>query len=200
MVAPYNTAVPVIGTFAVSSPLLSSPLSGRVLFPRRGARNGPRRKKNRRPRDYKILYLRSGIWVGFSTFEPRAPGHAQRVKTGRMAPSLSVLFCVAALGSLLAEVSVGGSAGGSSRGALPLSRRKNGRRLHHVAPPAQSATRVVELRGGSTAAGEEREAEPGVVRSIRVQVSTTKISSFVDAVREMQVCDQGRHSSLHVCV
>lgn len=112
-----------------------------------------------------------------------------------MAPSLSLLFCVAALGSLLVEVSGGGSAGGSSRGALPLSRRKNGRRLHHVAP--QSATRIVGLRGGSTAAGEEREADPGVVRSIKVLVSTTKISSFVDAVREMQSVRPTRH--IHVC-
>lgn len=98
------------------------------------------------------------------------------------------------------EVSIGGSAGGSSRGALPLSRRKNGRRLHHVAPPPQSATRVVGLRGGSTAAGEERKADAGVVRSIKVLVATTKISSFVDAVREMQVWDPRSQTHTRVCL
>lgn len=102
-----------------------------------------------------------------------------------MAPSLSLLFCVAALGSLLVAVSVGGSAGGSGRGAFALSRRKNGRRHHHVAP---SASGVVGLRGGSTAAdGDEREAGACVVRSMKVLVSTTKISSFVDAVRDASV-------------
>eukprot|EP00903_Cladosiphon_okamuranus_P017252 g15897.t1 len=103
-----------------------------------------------------------------------------------MAPSLSLLFCFTVFGSLLVEVSVGVSAGGSSRGALALPRRQNGRLLHHVAPPPQSeATRVVGLRGGSTAAGEEREADAGVVRSVKVLVATTKISSFVDARGEV---------------
>lgn len=134
-----------------------------------------------------------------SPTNPHAP--TQSDLSPRMAPSLSLLFCVAALGSLLVDVSVGGSAGGSSRGALALPRRRNGRRLHHVAPPPQAAasTRVAGLRGGSTATGEEREAGAGVVRSMKVLVSTTKISSFVDAVREMQVSSVRTRRHKHVC-
>lgn len=123
------------------------------------------------------------------------------LRIAEMAPSVPLLFRIIALGSLLLQLSVGRSAGGSSRGgALALSRRKNVRRDDHVAhPPQQSGSHhhvVAGLRGGSAVAGEGLKTGGEAVRSIKVLVSTTKISSFVDAVctsREVS------HATTRVC-
>lgn len=94
----------------------------------------------------------------------------------------------------------GDIAGASSRPLLWLvGLRRFGSRRDAAVPRGSAADRglsaaaaaarrgcVFGLRGGSTAAvagEEEPEAGKGVVRSMKILVSTTKISSFVDAVR-----------------
>lgn len=76
---------------------------------------------------------------------------------------------------------LGGS--GSGRGRV-LPGRKEGSASTEKAGAGGKTSSVVGLRGGSTAAGEgPEEGTAGVVRSMQILVSTTKISSYIDAVR-----------------
>ncbi|CAN0092331.1 unnamed protein product [Ectocarpus sp. 6 AP-2014] len=76
-----------------------------------------------------------------------------------------------------------GSGSGRGRG---LTRRKKGSSSSQEARAGARASSVVGLRGGSTAAGEGlEEGTAGVVRSMQILVSTTKISSYIDARGEV---------------